>query len=320
LRVLGDGVTTQVTDLGAGFGVVGMNAADQDLDGDADLFVTTTASQYVKVYYNSPHSTPFFSATPNEQIAYQNSVPNSTAAPGMKTSPLVADFDHDGDIDLVLPVDRTATGVKRHVTTVRGSAVDETSFHLHRSALYIFHGTDEASFQMEVGPPTESTVQMDATHVDVWIWRQQWHAANGNDPAGLGPIDVPGRHYRFAYDPEVTNTITAGLEGNTTSTFDDAYRIIIEPLRIVSGVVTQRYPAYIGSLAASDTTLAYVRNDGEYWSDLPYDQAVMDENQGGQRDDGGFVGKPDTKPVPEGSDPGTGGTNEPPPPPPNSPP
>jgi hypothetical protein len=314
LRILGDGVTTQVIDFGAGFGAAGMNAADHNLDGQADLYVTTTASHYVKVFRVDPSSNPFVSAMPSEQIPYQHELANSTPAPGMKTSPLVADFDHDGDADLVLPVDRTATGVTRHVETVRGAAIDETLFRSVLEELRIHSGIEdgESWLQFNAFIPTFSIGGLSPTHLDIRIWRQAWNEST----QALDPIDPTGRLYRFAIAQDETTVVTLGLEGQTASEFNDAYRIIIEPVLVDGGVVTKHFPARITALAGSESTLNILRNDGEYWGE-DYEQKALDEQDEGERDDGGIVDKPDIKPEEEGTDPGTGGPNTPPPPPPN---
>lgn len=125
----------------------GMSSADMNGDGLADLLLNSTLFGEVRVLIAeaNPGVAPRFNPAASTVVALELEGVDMSV---QRTAPVAADFDGDGDVDVVQLVDATREGVLR-----RGIGTDETAMHADLDTVIWVLGPDESSAYLSISIP-----------------------------------------------------------------------------------------------------------------------------------------------------------------------
>ena len=238
------GAVHDLVDLGAldAFAAVG---GDYDLDGDDDLLVSHHYSNELIWFENErspqfPTAPSFLPVSPSMRL-FRVGPPGAGAASNFAT-PVRADLDGDGDLDLLYACQTSGT-----IEILRGETVDQNTLKPEVvDGLWRPEATPEqGELVLEVAPP--AVVPPAATHARVQVWQR----------AGAGAEFEPQAVAQVLVD--LTQPWPAQLAiplDETTPAFDATYGIEIKLVRIdAQGAVVTEFPASLWEFMSNEFTL-----------------------------------------------------------------
>lgn len=237
------GATHDMVDLGAldAFAALG---GDYDLDGDDDLLVSHHYSNELIWFENErspalPTAHSFQAQSP--QLTLFRVGPAGVGATLNQATPVRADLDCDGDLDLFYACQTSST-----IEVLRGETVDQS---LHRPDVAGGLWRPEAQAtngELVLSVALPPVVHAAATHVRLQVWER---AAAGEpfEPVAVHVALVP-----------LTATWPADLTvpiGQTTPEFDATYALELTLVGVdAQGEVAQQFPASLWEFMSSDAT------------------------------------------------------------------
>jgi hypothetical protein len=162
--------------------VAGAESRDLNGDGRADLAISHRSSRTVVLLLHAASGLPTYDiASASHSLVYGDSSP----APGNDTNPVVADFDEDSDLDVVLPsVDRRAL----FLWTNQQIAASARRVQVQALGYYWDPETFVGALSLELSAPSAGAFT--PSHVEVVVWRHENGFAKGNSEA-IGHIYAP---------------------------------------------------------------------------------------------------------------------------------
>ena len=175
-------------------GAVGLVSAGVAPTGHDDLIFSGTAAHYLLVLFNQtglPGATATFGTHPGGFLFLETKDQPNDPATGTQAVPAVADFDHDGDTDLLFPVDSVAK------LTLSFNLLEDANAQVPNLVNILHFNADEydfvsGGFAGSGTPSSEPSGQAvlefeladnpnapaNATHIDLVVWRQDLLAAD----------------------------------------------------------------------------------------------------------------------------------------------
>jgi len=212
---------------------------DYDLDGFEDVLVSHKYSHELLWFENQRSAAnptgPSFSAYYNDMIGFRVGPPG-TGAPENAAWPIVADFDGDGDPDIVFPVELTD-----ELAVLRGETIDQSTMLAPVSAANydIDPATLGGVLQVTLDRPAALPATADA--VEIEVWRQ---------PDLAGPVDAHSvEHLVVALPPSwplVVDVPLPEVDAEFTSTYHLQVRLLEHDAQ---GGVARAYPTQVASFA-----------------------------------------------------------------------
>ncbi len=237
-------------------GVVNLTTWDQDGDGDTDVVLSIqSAPELVSLRYISPSEGGFTSTfvlpAGREDIAFGKQPRNAAVN---QTSVAVADFDHDGDDDLLAPAQGTYAGgqlVNQRLSEVIFVRGDEQFDH-EQEQFDAGGGTMGPHIELggywlwvDLEPAAQPLVPAVgfSTKAMVSVWKaDSLGSTTGAEPLHLsGPFVFSGNPYPFSLD-------------QTSESFDDIYTVVVRQVIVDgSGLVVRKGPSLVGLFGSQDT-------------------------------------------------------------------
>ena len=227
--------------------VVAALGADFDGDGDDDLLLSHRHSHQLLWIENERDITATqavsFDAFDSAKVLIEVG-PVGEQAPQNASWPALADFDGDGDLDIVFAVERTAS-----VHVIRGDWNDETRERVTLDAARYDVEAGQGVLELDLDAPL--ALPVDATHVE-WVLRRRSNVADAVDAIAVAQGNVT---VHASWPLSLSLAIPQASLG-----FADVYDVQMRLVALDSaGARTHVHPTTVGSftvLPSSATTLA----------------------------------------------------------------
>jgi hypothetical protein len=249
LRTLSPAGVDEVLDLGTldSFATLGR---DLDLDGDDDLLIARRSSHTLVWLENARTPAMPSGRSFSSPAAVPRIVPIAPPPSGSDVNtatPVAADFDGDGDVDIVVALESSQV-----LALVRGDLVDEDLLRPgFEGAVYdVDPITLQGSLTLQLVAPL--TPPAGATHVQVAVWHQD-SVGTPFDPVASSAVLVPW--------PAAFPTAVASDIPESEWLFADVYRVELTPVRAPAGVVIERFPGRVASLAVYADDVALLESE-----------------------------------------------------------
>ncbi len=201
LQVAAHGTALASYPLGAQ-GVVTLAARDIDLDGDDDLIATRSSSGHALLLYRQADGSFFLGTGGSGEI----DLGAGPAAGDPGTAGIAfADFDGDGDHDLLAPVPALDA-----LSLVENRLLDAALARPGLSARAFVENLDSGAVHVELELQAPAVTLAGATHVELTAWRQT-QAANGPQRVAFARVLVPGGSWPLTTNLDFDNLAGAEL-------------------------------------------------------------------------------------------------------------
>jgi len=206
LMVLSPAGSSDVIDLGALDAVAAVNG-DYDLDGDDDVLISHRYSHDLLWFENrrSP-SDPLGPTFTTDGLRTFQVGPPDTEAPDNEASPVAADLDRDGDLDIAFAVELTG-----ELRVLRGEPVveDDQRCAALSGAYELLAGAPQGTLTLSLAQP--AAMPSGATHLEVDLWRQA-DLGQSLEAQAVGHLVLPIASWPMSVPvaiPEATSTFGA---------------------------------------------------------------------------------------------------------------
>jgi hypothetical protein len=249
LRTLSPEGVDEALDLGTldSFATLGR---DLDLDGDDDLLIARRSSHTLVWLENARTPAMPSGRSFSSPAAVPRIVPIAPPPSGSQVNtatPVAADFDGDGDVDIVVALESSQA-----LALVRGDVVGEDLLRPDfAGAVYdVDPITLQGSLTLQLVAPLAPPAG--ATHVQVAVWHQ--------DSVGT-PFDPVASSSVLVSWPASFPTSIAIAIPESEWLFADVYRVELTPVRAPAGLVIERFPGRVASLAVYADDVALLESE-----------------------------------------------------------
>ena len=249
LMVLSPSGIDDFVDLGALDAFAGVTR-DFDLDGDDDLLISHRYSQELLWFENQrdaqhPDGASFTSDPSGMQLFEVG--PPGVGAPENESWPVVADFDGDGDADVLFAAERAL-----EIRVFRGQAVDESQQTVSFDSASYAAAAGAQQGTLTLGVLAPAAPPSGATHLEVELWSQA-DASSFVDAAALALVRVPLQSGTMAVDLPIPES---------QDVFHTLYHVQLRCVDLDGGGnVVARHPAQIASFAVYTADVQQLENE-----------------------------------------------------------